>query len=101
MSLLNIMTAFFEDCVILINVTLPFKYCPCGRSIENLSDKNPATCSNAELLLLKAKISTLEMSLTFSLVYEHSISVPFSPSIPDTLPWILIDKESTSTKKYR
>lgn len=101
MSLLNIITAFVEDCVILVSVTLPFKYCPDVVSVEMSPGKYTAINSKVILLLLKAIMITLLIVRTFSLVYEQNISVPFSPSIPNMLPFISTDNAFASAMKYR
>lgn len=100
MSWLIISMAFFDDSFIFITVTLPFKYCPSGVSDENKFGKYAAIGSKCILLLLEAYILTELILTTFSIAYEHSISVPFSPRSPDTF-LISTDNVSASTNKNK
>lgn len=76
-SLLNTMTAFVDDCVILLNSTLPFKYCPRGVINDFISGKYVTIGSNNVVLSLIVRKETKSIFRTFSNEYEHFIRVPF------------------------
>lgn len=95
MSLVNVITAFIDDCVIGIIVTLPFKYCPFVFNFGISNGIYVAIISKISLLLLKAKKETKKICC---IVYEQLISVPFSPSNPPLLPSITTEFVVTPKK---
>lgn len=82
MSWLNVIAAFIDDCVIVVSITLPFKYCPLRVNHEMRSGINTDIVSNVILLLLRAIKET--ENTTFASVNEHFNCVPLSPSTPVT-----------------
>lgn len=79
-SWLNAITAFINDCVTVVSVTLPFKNCPFRVNLKIWSGIYTAIVSNVMLLLLRATKETA--NTTFTSVNEHYNCVPLSPSSP-------------------
>lgn len=101
MSWLNVINAFIDDFVIVVSVTLPFKYCPLRVKSRMRSGIYTAIVSKVKLLLLRAIKETVN-TIFFS-VNEHFNCVPLSPSSPvtfsDKFEEISTDMAFASTKE--
>lgn len=100
-SLLNTMTAFVDDCVILLSVTLPIKYCPLGVINDSISGKYTSIGSKVLLLTCKVRKETKSILRTFSNVYKHSTVVSLSPISLDTFCDNLTVNAFISTRKQK